>query len=91
MLRPVEIVFDLRCYYVDRSPRYRIYVDNDLLAERTFTWPADRIYIEEHCLVNLSQGPHKVEVVNIDEEYGRFEIHNVKVDGQPSPSSFMIQ
>jgi hypothetical protein len=43
---------------------YRIYVDQDLLTERTWIWPAYETYINEYIEVNLNPGTHRVQLVN---------------------------
>lgn len=42
-------------YPVLRQPTYRLYVDDDLITERTWHWGED-IFIKEELWVNLSEG-----------------------------------
>jgi hypothetical protein len=43
---------------------YRLYVDRDLLTERTWIWPAYDTYINEHIEVDLAPGDHCVQLIN---------------------------
>lgn len=49
-------------YPVFRQPIYRLYVDNDLITERTWVWE-DGIYINEDLWVDLDESTiHKLTV-----------------------------
>jgi hypothetical protein len=43
---------------------YRLYMDNDLLTERTWIWPAYEIYLNEVMEVELEPGEHCVKLIN---------------------------
>jgi hypothetical protein len=59
----VELTIDVFCQKNwDSSPVYRIYVDNDLLTERTWIWPSYEIFIKENILVDLDPGKHRIAV-----------------------------
>jgi len=70
------------------NPRYRVYVNNDLLTERDFTWPAHEIYIKENIEVNLPAGQHTVRVEQVGTN-GKIHAKNVTVDGVASTSDFI--
>lgn len=72
----------------DVQPRYRVYVDNDLLTERDFIWPAHEIYIKENIEVNLTAGKHSVRVEQVGTN-GKIHTKNVTVDGASSKSAFI--
>ena len=72
----------------DVHPRYRVYVDNDLLTERDFIWPAHEIYIKENIEVNLTAGKHSVRVEQVGTN-GKIHTKNVTVDGASSKSDFI--
>lgn len=81
------ITVDVYAHWGDVHPRYRVYVDGDLLTERDFTWPAHEIYIKENIEVNLSAGKHSVRVEQIGTN-GKIHAKNVTVDGVASTSDF---
>lgn len=41
--------------------QYRLYVDNDLLTERTFAY-SHKHYIEEHIVLQVADGEHTIRV-----------------------------
>ena len=59
-MREVELTFELRCLDVSKSPVYRIYVDGDLITERTFIW--EGLILKEHIYVMLEVGNHEVKL-----------------------------
>ena len=69
-------------------PRYRVYVDKDLLTERDFTWPAHEIYIKENIEVNLTAGKHSVRIEQVGTN-GKIHAKNVTVDGVSSKADFI--
>jgi len=70
------------------NPRYRVYVDKDLLTERDFTWPAHEIYVKENIEVNLPAGKHSVRIEQVGTN-GKIHAKNVTVDGVASASDFI--
>jgi len=88
LLRYAELVFSVHCFYDQPvPPSYRIYVDDDLITERTFSWNPTTDYIEEHVAVNARPGPHTLRVENITPKLGTFVVENLRVDGLPSDSN----
>ena len=59
LLRYAELKFDLHCYHENTNPRYRVYVDQDLITERTFTWRTDQ-YVEETVIIEAPVGTHRL-------------------------------
>lgn len=82
-----SITVDVYASGGDSNPRYRIYVDNDLLTERDFTWPAHEIFIRENIEVNLSFGNHNLRVEQVGTN-GKIHAKNVVVDGVASATNF---
>jgi hypothetical protein len=81
MLRHAEITFDVHCYYKDQiGPRYRVYVDNDLITERTFDYGTN-FHVEETVIIEAFAGRHHFRVENVDPTLGTFVVENLKVDG----------
>lgn len=80
MLRHAELKFNVHCYYSGTNPRYRVYVDTDLITERTFVWREDQ-YIEETVIIEAPAGTHRLRVENVDPALGTFTVENIKLDG----------
>jgi len=82
-MREVSISFSVYCKWVVTPPGYRIYVDNDLLTERTYIWRNDEQYVKEHVLVELEPGVHTLEIIPVNPDISRFKIHDLKIDNVP--------
>jgi hypothetical protein len=81
------ITADVYARWGDVQPRYRVYVDNDLLTERDFIWPGHEVFIRENIVVDLEPGAHKLRIEQAGPG-GRIQIKNVRVDGVPSDMDF---
>jgi hypothetical protein len=90
LLRHAELKFDVHCYYDGYSPRYRVYIDDDLITERTFIWRTDQ-YIEENVVVEAPVGTHRFRVENVDPELGTFTVENIKLDGIPPAGNTVFE
>jgi hypothetical protein len=89
-MKNTELSFDLYCHWGEREPAYRVYIDNDLITERTFDWPGFQIFIREHIVVAVEPGKHLIKVENLNPECSKFEIKNVKVNQKPSAVEFIV-
>jgi len=81
MIRHAELKFDVHCYYDGINPRYRVYVDDDLITERTFVWDTKQQYVEETVILEAPSGTHRLRVENVDPALGTFAVENIKLDG----------
>jgi hypothetical protein len=75
-----HITVDVHCHWSDIPPVYRIYVDQDMITERTFGWPGYQVYIKENIICNLNPGSHMVRVENCN-DHGTITIENLHVEG----------
>ena len=91
----VDITVDVYCGHLhDAQPNYRIYIDGELLTERTWRWTPYKVYIQEHIEVNLEPGDHNILIDNSKSE-STFNLKNLLVRGVPfdphySPPSEII-
>jgi len=62
--RPATVIaIDVHCKNLHgKQPYYRLYVNDDLLTERTWIWPSYEIYIREHIEVNIESGDHYIRI-----------------------------
>lgn len=88
-MKLVKITVDISCAYIGKPPVYRVYVDSELLTERTFTWDSQTQYIKEHIQVNLSPGVHWLTLEQVDET-AAFTLSNMQVDGVASATKFYV-
>lgn len=81
------LTIDVYCHRDwDSSPVYRVYVDDDLLTERTWAWPSYETYIKEHIEVEVEHGAHQVKIYNCAPN-NNISFKNVTVDGRLLPDS----
>jgi hypothetical protein len=57
--------FDLYCIDPASSPIYRIFIDGDLIVERTYIWNNIHEYLREEIYVNLDFGYHKLSIESL--------------------------
>jgi hypothetical protein len=78
-----QITVDVICSTTQHGdPVYRVYVDSDLLTERTWIWPAYEIYIRENLEVDIEPGIHEVRIESCGAETS-FITQNLCVNGKP--------
>lgn len=70
-----HITVDVQAEWTDVPPIYRIYVDQDLLTERTFGWNGTQTYITEIIACELETGVHTLRLENCNKA-GRVELRN---------------
>jgi hypothetical protein len=64
-----------------RNPVYRVYVDDDLLTERTWIWPAYEFFIKENIEVDISPGKHRIVVQTTVPDSDNIVFRNLTVNG----------
>ena len=79
----IDFTAEVYCREPDENLSYRLYVDEDLITERTWVWNEKRFCVREHVLLDLDTGTHKVYVrIPGSQNTNRFEIGNITIDGQ---------
>ena len=58
----VRLTADVYCNRSEGSPTYRVYVDDDLLTERTWSLPAYEMFIQEQIEVEVAPGAHTLSI-----------------------------
>ena len=76
------ITADVHCHWSGAyPPSYRLYVDEDMLYERTFGWAGYQTYIEERIVCELEPGIHVLKIEDCSEKVKpKFYFNNVFVD-----------
>lgn len=87
-MKEYVITVDVYAHWGDKPPRYRVFVDNDMLTERDFLWSGGDTYIRENIIVNLSPGPHKLSVKQVAGSGGNIDPKNITLNGAPSSMDF---
>ena len=77
----VKVTMDVYCQRKsDENPGYRVFVNNDLLTERTWIWPAYEVYIKENLIVDLDSKNNKIELKSIGIDPSNIIFRNVTVN-----------
>jgi hypothetical protein len=77
MLHLLEV--SVHAHWNNKPPVYRLYVDNELLTERTFTHTPYQFFLVEHLCCNLESGVHFLTLENLDVD-ARFELEKLLID-----------
>ena len=76
----VTVTADVYTTNGEGGPVYRIYVDGDLLTERSWAWPSYKMFVRERIEVNVEPGEHRIELVDCSNN-GVFYLKNIMVNG----------
>lgn len=78
MIKQVQLQLDILSRHFMSHPVYRIYVNNDLIVERTYGWAAEH-FIREIMVVNVLPGKHNLRVENPGSNFlANFELRNFR-------------
>ena len=84
-MREVSVSVDVLCDWQTEVQSYRVYVDNDLLTERTYLWHNPEQYVRENIIVELDSGVHTLTIEPVNPDFTGFSCRNLAVDQQPAP------
>jgi len=73
----VKALFDLDCDWEGLPPVYRIYVGDELFAERTWRWTD--CYLEEMLQISAPPGQYAIRVEPVGPNLARFRSSNHRV------------
>ena len=76
--RFVKAVFDINCEWEGLEPSYRIYVNDELFTERTWTWTDS--YLEEILQIQAPPGQYRIRLEPVHPTLARFTISNHRVE-----------
>jgi hypothetical protein len=82
-----HISADVYAHWGDTPPIYRIYIDDCMMVERTFSWASYQFYLIEHLTCDLEMGVHTLRIENCS-ELSTFELKNFQID---KPRSSMMK
>ena len=78
----VRAVFDLDCDWEGLSPVYRVYVRDELFAEREWRWTD--CYLEEILQIQAPAGVYAVRIEPLTPNLARFRAHGHRVEHGPA-------
>ena len=77
----VRVLADIDCEWEGLNPIYRVYVDDELFAERTWLW-ADS-YLEEMLQIEADPGEYTIRFELVPPHLARLFVTNMRVDYGP--------
>lgn len=80
-----QLSIDILCDWVGYAPAYRLFIDGDLITERTYIWDNQSSFVREHVSVDLESGTHciKLEPVVVLGMQAMFSIKQVTINNNP--------
>ena len=74
----VRVLCDVDCTWSGEPPVYRVYVDDELFAERTWIWTNQ--YLEEMLQIEAEPGEYTITYQLVNATTATLHINNMRVD-----------
>jgi hypothetical protein len=77
----VRVLADVHCDWEGLNPIYRVYVNDELFAERTWRWT--HAYLEEMLQIEAEPGKYHLRWELVPPHLAQLQVKNVRVDHGP--------
>lgn len=77
----VRVLADVYCDWEGLNPSYRVYVNDELFAERTWRWTDS--YVEEMLQIEAELGQYQLRWELVPPHLANLKVQNVRVDFGP--------
>jgi hypothetical protein len=77
----VRVLADVDCEWEGLNPIYRVYVNDELFAERTWCW--SNAYLEEMLQIEAEPGKYHLRWELVAPHLAQLKVQNVRVDFGP--------
>ena len=77
----VRVLCDVVCEWAGSQPVYRVYVDDELFAERTWRWNNE--YLEEMLQIEAEPGEYAITYELVDSPGATLHLAHMRVDHGP--------
>ena len=77
----VRVLADINCDWEGLNPSYRVYVNDELFAERTWRWT--NAYLEEMLQIEAEPGKYDLRWELVAPHLAQLQVSNVRVDFGP--------
>jgi hypothetical protein len=74
----VRALFDIDCDWEGLPPTYRVYVNDELFAERTWIWTDH--YLTEMLQIQAPPGRYRVRVEKAGPSLAEFRVYNQRIE-----------
>ena len=79
----VQVLCDVKCTWEGLAPIYRVYVNDELFAERTWTWD-DNYYLEEMIQIEADSGKYQIHYELVPPHLATLKVTNIRVAEGPA-------
>ena len=77
----VQVLADVDCEWEGLAPVYRLYVDDELFAERTWRWTD--CYLEEMIQIEAEPGEYPIRFELVPPHLAQLQVTNIRVGHGP--------
>ena len=77
----IRVLCDVDCSWTETPPVYRVYVDDELFAERTWRWRDE--YLEEMIQIEAEPGEYVISYELVNSPGATIRVLNMRVDYGP--------
>ena len=77
----VRVLADIDCEWEGLNPVYRVFVNDEMFAERTWRWTTE--YLEEMLQIEVEPGHYKLRWELVPPHLAQLTVKNVRVDFGP--------
>ena len=78
----VQVLADVDCEWEGLSPIYRVYVNDELFAERTWRWTDS--YLEEMIQIHAEPGEYLIQFELVPPHLAQLSVTNIRVESGPA-------
>jgi len=78
----VRVLADVHCDWEGLNPIYRVYVNDELFAERTWRWTDS--YLEEMLQIEAEPGKYTLRWELVPPHLAQLTVENIRVDHGPA-------
>lgn len=74
----VRVLTDVHCDWEGLSPNYRVFVNDELFAERTWLWQNE--YLEELLQIEAEPGDYQIRYELVPPHLARLSVQNIRIE-----------
>lgn len=78
----MRVLADIDCEWEGLDPVYRLFVNDELFAERTWRWP--HAYLEENIQIEAEPGKYRLRWELVPPHLATLTVKNVRVEHGPA-------
>ena len=75
----IRVLCDVQCNWSGEIPRYRLYVNDELFAERNYVWINEQ-YLEELIQIDATTGEYPIRYELLAHDNAELIVSNMRID-----------